>query len=134
MSKKKKIRAELRKKHESRTRAGDLTRAYGKRADELEDAVRTERVSGKGELTRKRTIIGENAEAEASGFAVQLDVDSQAGQTGRVLRVHGLTCTVQAPDGSLVQCAVRRRATGSSFARPARTKGSSSASSPGGES
>ena len=108
MAKKKKIRTELRKKHESRTRDRGLTRAFGERADELEDAVRGERVSGKGELTRKRTIIGAESTGDDAGFAVKLDLDEATAEPGRVLRVRGLTCQVEASDGTLVECAVRR--------------------------
>lgn len=108
LSKKKKIRTELRKKHESRTRDRGLTRAYGEESESLEDAVQGERVSGKGALTRKRTIIGAELDSSDSGFAVKLDVDAAAGQMGRVLRVHGLSSTVEAADGTLVRCAVRR--------------------------
>jgi ribosome biogenesis GTPase len=108
MAKKKKIRTELRKKHESRTRERGLTRKFGERAEDLDDAVRGERVSGKGDLTRKRTIIGSETQGEESGFAVQLDLDGEASEPGRVLRVRGLTCQVEAANGTLVDCAVRR--------------------------
>jgi ribosome biogenesis GTPase len=107
--KKKKIRADFRKKHQSRTRGGDLTRAFEEHGFEQDDSVRSERISGKGELTRRRTIIGDQAEQQQSGFAVQLEVDPAAGQTGRVLSVHGLSSTVRAEiDGTLYHCATRR--------------------------
>lgn len=108
MSKKKKVRTELRKKHESRTRDRGLTRAFGEQDESLHDVAQGERISGKGKLTRKRTIIGAETESSDSGFAVKLDVNTAAGQTGRVLKVHGLTCTVESPTGELVSCAVRR--------------------------
>jgi ribosome biogenesis GTPase len=107
--KKKKIRADFRKNHQSRTRGGDLTRAFEEHGFEQDDSVRSERISGKGELTRRRTIIGDQAEQQQSGFAVQLEVDPAAGQTGRVLSVHGLSSTVRAEiDGTLYHCATRR--------------------------
>ena len=61
MAKKKKgkLRTDFRKKHQGRTRKGDLTREFRAGDDgQLEDALHGERVSGKGDLTRKRTVMG----------------------------------------------------------------------------
>ena len=104
-----KLRAEFRKKHQGRVRQSDLTRQF--RQDDsgaLDDAVQGERVSGKGELTRKRTVIGSTAAADtAGGFGVRLD--SEEGQiAGRVLSVHGLRSRVQGDDGQIYDCAVRQ--------------------------
>ena len=44
--------------------------------EKQEHAPQSERVSGKGDLTRKRTVIGAEATDGDSGFAVQLDVDT----------------------------------------------------------
>jgi len=106
---KKKIRTEFRKKHESRTRNTDLTRAFHEHGFEDDESVRGERVSGKGELTRKRTIIGESIEHEDASLAVHLDVDEAVCLRGRVLRVHGLQSSVQAEaGGAIYHCATRR--------------------------
>jgi ribosome biogenesis GTPase len=108
MGRKKKIRAEFRKKHESRSRQGDLTREYSQHGFEEDDSARDERVSGKGELTRKRTVIGEvQGDGEAT-FSVDLDVDETVCQRGRVLSVHGLSSDVQDEEGTVHRCAVRR--------------------------
>ena len=107
-AKKKKIRAELRKKHESRTRKRNLTREYVSHGFEQEDPAQSERVSGKGELTRKRTVIGGQADAEETGLLVHLHIDESSCLRGRVLSVHGLTNTVRAEGGQLYQCATRR--------------------------
>ena len=72
---KQKIRTDFRKKHESRTRQTDLTRDFREHGFAEDESVRGERVSGKGELTRKRTVIGEVSEDEESGLAVHLDID-----------------------------------------------------------
>ncbi len=71
------------------------------------DAVRDERLSGKGELTRKRTVVGEEIGVDETGGHVRPDIDP-SWRRGRVLRVHGLASTVQAEDGSQHQCATRR--------------------------
>ena len=59
MAKKKgsKKRAEFRKKYQGRVRGGDLTRQFqvGDEND-LADAAQGERVSGKGDLTRKTKV------------------------------------------------------------------------------
>ena len=105
---KRKIRAEFRKKHESRTRQHDLTREFRQHGFDEDESARAERVSGKGQLTRKRTIIGETSDAEDATFAVQLEVDESICQQGRVLCVHGLTSSVESQDGNVFRCATRR--------------------------
>ena len=96
---KRKIRTEFRKHHESRTRKRNLTRDAG--GEGFDDgAAHQERVSGKGKLTRKRTIIGDLVDDEAAGFSVQLDIDESLCQRGRVLSVFGLTSLVQAENGT----------------------------------
>jgi ribosome biogenesis GTPase len=107
---KKKIRAEFRKNRSERARTGDWTRRFvGPPDEQVEDELlRGERISGKGELNRKRTIVGHAAEADESGLSVVPDVDESLCRPGRVLRVHGLTSTVEAADGSLHRCTTRR--------------------------
>lgn len=102
-----KIRTEFRKKYGSRTRDKDLTRAY-QDEDQAEDVDQSQRVSGKGEFTRKRTIIGEQIEGDDTGFSVQLSIDESQCLRGRVLSVHGRTSRVLAEDGNLYRCATRR--------------------------
>lgn len=105
-SKKKKVRAEFRKKHESRTRQHDLTREFHAHGFEDDETVRGERLSGKGELTRKRTIVGETVDGEEAGLGVRFDIDESDCMTGRVLSVHGLTCKVEAPGREPYNCSV----------------------------
>ncbi|HIF30919.1 MAG TPA: ribosome small subunit-dependent GTPase A [Planctomycetes bacterium] len=102
-----KIRTEFRKKYETRTRDKDLTKVY-QGDEEVEDLDQTQRVSGKGEFTRKRTIIGEVVEGDETGFAVQLSIDESLCLKGRVLSVHGRDSHVAGEDGKLYRCAIRR--------------------------
>jgi ribosome biogenesis GTPase len=106
MAKKKKhFRAEFRKNRTPRTRLSDWTRKFQANAESPEDAAQSERVSGKGELTRRRTVRGSQAE---EGVDAVLDVDQHDCLRGRVLSVHGLTSTVEGADGRLYRCATRR--------------------------
>ncbi|MBI3467091.1 MAG: ribosome small subunit-dependent GTPase A [Planctomycetes bacterium] len=106
MAKKRKIRADFRKNRSGRSRATDLTRKFA--AEGLDqDSLRGERISGKGELSRRRTIVTTDAE-DQSGSGVQLDVDQSACLRGRVLSVHGLLSTVETEEGALYKCATRR--------------------------
>lgn len=100
-----KIRTEFRKNHQGRTRDPNLTRKYEQ--DELEDTASRERVSGKGELTRHRTVMGQISESGSDGLAVELQFDDPSIISGRVLRVHGLNCIVRSEDGTQHSCAVR---------------------------
>ncbi|HVA50798.1 MAG TPA: ribosome small subunit-dependent GTPase A [Pirellulales bacterium] len=103
---KKQLRTNFRKNRSSRVRESDWTRKFNTQNVE-EDAAHDERLSGKGELTRKRTVRGSEVNDEA-GLGVRLDVDESVCLRGRVLAVHGLTSTVEAEDGQHYQCAVRR--------------------------
>jgi ribosome biogenesis GTPase len=108
-NKKKKIRAQFRKNYESRARQGDLTRDFREHQFEDEETAQSERVSGKGELTRKRTVIGAEAdEEETGGLSVHLEVDESVSQLGRVLAVHGVSSVVRTEDGQIYRCATRR--------------------------
>ncbi|MEC7110488.1 MAG: ribosome small subunit-dependent GTPase A [Planctomycetota bacterium] len=104
----KKIRAEFRKRYESRARKTDFTREY-REEDTFDEALtQGERVSGKGRLTRRRTIVGEVVESqEETGFEVHRDVVSERCSEGTVLSVHGLACQVMVPTGKVLSCAIR---------------------------
>ena len=78
--KKNKIRAEFRKNRSQRGPLGRLDAALPRRGDRgvQDDAVRDERISGKGELTRKRTVHGRRwPRASRPASASLLDVDEQ---------------------------------------------------------
>jgi ribosome biogenesis GTPase len=109
MAKKKKIRADFRKNRSERTRQSDWTRKYQQDAFAQEDPVTEERISGKGDLTRRRTITGAEPDDPDSGLEVQLHVDEAACLRGRVLSVHGLVCFVQEEQsGQTYRCVTRR--------------------------
>jgi len=115
-NKKKKIRIELKKNRQKRTRANDLTRAFGDQTPAASESVSGERVRPKGEMSRHRTIMADAVEAatpDAAGApsddaGTRRAVDTSSWMTGRVLRVHGLVNVVEAEDGRTYPCHVRR--------------------------
>jgi len=109
MAKKKRIRADFRKNRSVRTRRTDWTRQFDGQRFEGEDLQQQERVSGKGELSRKRTVRGDLLDTGGEpGLDVRLDVDQTACRAGRVLSMHGLASTVEDEEGRICQCATRR--------------------------
>ena len=105
MAKPRKQRVEFRKNRSTRRRDGNLTRTLGDDLDATADRATSERISGKGDLTRKRTVVAHDVDATIDGLSVA------AGETawrGRVLNVHGLESHVQANDGRIVRCTMRR--------------------------
>ncbi|MEX2120511.1 MAG: ribosome small subunit-dependent GTPase A [Pirellulales bacterium] len=101
----KKHRTEFRKNRGARTRRDDWTKKF--QQAEPDDTPKDERISGKGDLTRKRTVRGVAAGQQAGG-GVLLEVDESACLKGRVLSIHGLVSSVEAEDGAIYQCATRR--------------------------
>lgn len=107
MSKKRKVRVEFRKNRQKRTRANDLTRGY--RQDVHSDAPAAERVRAKGDLSRRRTIVQDDVETSSPDDpAASLSVDLAECRVGRVVKVHGLESVVEADDGGMIRCGVRR--------------------------
>ncbi len=108
-AKKKKIRANFRKNRNIRARQTDWTRRFDEHGFEEEDPQLHERISGKGELTRKRTVLGVPLDiGDEPGLDISLDVDESVCRPGRVLSVHGLLSMVEDPQGQTHQCATRR--------------------------
>ena len=100
--KRSKHRTDFRKKYQGRVRDADLTRDFHAGDDDaLADIRRGERLSGKGELTRKRTV---SVDTDASPS----DQDGRPLKTGRVISVHGLKSRVLADDETIYECAVRQ--------------------------
>lgn len=109
MAKKKKVRVDFRKNRVVRTRQTDLTRKFAQDAEAHDAQLREERISGKGELTRRRTVLTDDSQAgDAPNTTVRFEVDESACLVGRVLAVRGLASTVQVADGSTYECATRR--------------------------
>ena len=97
MAKPRKIRIDFRKNRSVRRRGGDLTRSHGADPEALADMAGSERLSGKGDLTRRRTV--------------RVDDGLPATHTwrGQVLHVHGLESFVRRDDdGAVVRCTTRR--------------------------
>jgi ribosome biogenesis GTPase len=103
--KKEKFRANFRKNRTPRARKTDWTRNY--ETARQEDAPADERISGKGELSRRRTVVGEQVVGENAGVSVLRAVD-EACLAGRVVAVRGLKILVETPEGKQYLCATRR--------------------------
>ncbi len=106
--KQKKFRVALRKNRQTRTRTKDLTRRFQQEDPANDESVLHERVSGKGELTRKRTIVAENVVTSQDGLSLQIEVDRAACLPGVVLRMHGPKSVVQTQDGVEYRCSTRQ--------------------------
>jgi ribosome biogenesis GTPase len=114
VAKKKKVRVAFKKNRQKRRRSNDLTRRY--QEDDLARAepATAERVRAKGDLSRRRTIIEEVAEAgattdlQSSDPSARRAVDLATCVPGRVVRIHGLVSVVATDDGRETPCHVRR--------------------------
>lgn len=104
--KKRKVRAEFRKNRTARARRRDWTQQLPDDGSEEEAGASQERISGKGELTRKRTIVttATDDDAPEDGLAV----DEADCLQGRVLSVRGLVSDVETTPGQHYQCVTRR--------------------------
>ncbi|MBA2117280.1 ribosome small subunit-dependent GTPase A [Bremerella alba] len=102
-----KRRVEFRKNRTQKVRQGDITKNFNRDEFDVDKSVHRERISGKGELTRKRTIVGQEGGDGDNAESFSIHVDKEC-LTGRVLRVQGLISHVEAPDKSVYQCATRR--------------------------
>lgn len=104
-------RTDFRKHHQGRVRKSDLTRDFNAGDEErLADVVKNERVSGKGDLTRRRTVAEhEEAADEAAGENAARANQSATNLTpGRVTCVYGLNSIVLTDDGRTIECTVRQ--------------------------
>ena len=103
-----KIRADFRKNRGARQRPRDLTRQFRQQDLDEDQIQHSERVSGKGELTRRRTVVGEKSEETDGTSQIRLAVDESQCLTGRVISIHGLVSNVRTKDGTMFRCATRR--------------------------
>jgi ribosome biogenesis GTPase len=108
MGKKKKVRVELRKNRSKPPRPKQWTRGFHEHGFAEEATAGDERVRAKGDLSRRRTIIAEQAAGDTGDAADMPAVDTSQCLPGRVLRVHGLASVVETEDGRQYRCAVRR--------------------------
>lgn len=110
MRDKRKVRVDFRKNREKTTRLGNLARQMGDEAasDKAHDQLAgSERLSGKGRLSRRRTIIAAAGDS-ASGDGPQRDIDVSKCLTGRVLSSAGLATVVRCADGRRFECTIRK--------------------------
>lgn len=107
MGEPRKVRIDFRKNRSVRRRSGDLTRALRGDPDAALDHPSGERISGKGDLSRKRTVRTSGvAPDNPDGLAV-----APAGRVtwrGQVLNVHGLETFVTTDAGRVVRCTTSR--------------------------
>jgi len=108
MSKKKKVRVELRKNLSKPARDKRWTQEFQDHGFEDESTHAGERVRAKGALSRKRTIIQEETnEASMKSDEPMPAVDTSVCLPGRVLWTHKVAI-VETDDGRLFRCAIRR--------------------------
>lgn len=110
MRDKRKVRVDFRKNRGKTTRLGNLARHVQddpSQDSKVNDLASSERVSGKGQLSRRRTIVASDV-ANGDDSPVVRDVDVSKCLTGRVLSSAGLTTVIRATDGRRFECTVRR--------------------------
>ena len=110
MRDKRKVRVDFRKNREKTTRLGNLARQMGDEAaaDKAHDQLAgSERLSGKGRLSRRRTIIAAKGDSAGSD-GPQRDIDVSKCLSGRVLSSAGLSTVVRCPDGRRFECSIRK--------------------------
>lgn len=102
--KKKKLRVAFQKNRQNRQRKNDLTRELRTDAEITEDARLSERLTGKGDLTRFRTIVSDSNENDP-----QRNIDESRCLKGRVIQYIGaMDCRAQTEDGLVRRCTVRQ--------------------------
>ncbi len=87
-----KKRVSFKQNRGQRQRQDDWTKRYHGDRDALEDAAGSESVRAKGDLSRKRTIMVDAADAPV--------VDRALWQAGVITRIEGIYCFTDARDGS----------------------------------
>tara|TARA_R110002095_G_scaffold185024_2_gene162182 strand:+ start:745 stop:1899 length:1155 start_codon:yes stop_codon:yes gene_type:complete len=103
----KKIRVAFKKNRQRKVRNNKLS---SHRVDEQIDSQymdASERLTGKGDLTRHRTVMGVEQETK-DGTSIVIDIDESVCIKGRVIRSQGLNSVVQVEDGRRLDCTVRR--------------------------
>lgn len=118
-----KFRVEFKRNRIARTRVSNWTRKYQEDAsrqhlnkvgfEDVSDVELGERMSTRGEVVRKRTVVGsfvgrENLSGERGDFSVLPNVNPDICLKGRVLSVHGLISYVEDERGRVFACGIRR--------------------------
>src|SRR5438128_12595584 len=101
VSKKKKVRVDMRKNRSKPARQRGWTRSFQEHGGEEDQGRSKESVRPKGEMSRRRTIIQDDTSQtlSAAESTEMPAVDISACLQGRVLRVHGLFSDVASDDG-----------------------------------
>ncbi len=110
MRNKRKVRVDFRKNREKTTRLGNIARQMGdgEASEKAQDRLAGgERLSGKGRLSRRRTIIASEGN-NAGSDGPQRDIDVSKCLTGRVLSSAGLHTVVRCADGRRFECSIRK--------------------------
>lgn len=98
-----KVRVDLRKNRQVRARQQNLTHELLSDTETAEDVPLSERVAARDDLSRRRTIVG----VEAQGDQLLRVVDEAECRPGRVTSFIGLNCVVQTDDGAEYECTIR---------------------------
>lgn len=106
--KKRKVRTDFRKNREVRARDKHRHQQLTDEESAAAEGPRVERVSGKGQISRKRTVAGAEVVEDDAGTLVLPEIDREKCRLGRVLRVQGLVSIVRDDAGAMYQCATRR--------------------------
>ncbi|MDF1742525.1 MAG: ribosome small subunit-dependent GTPase A [Gimesia sp.] len=104
----KKIRVAFKKNRQKNVRQNKLS---SHKVDEQLDSQymdASERLTGKGDLTRHRTVMGVEQETPDGESSIVIDIDESSCLKGRVIRSQGLNSVVQAADGHRYDCTIRR--------------------------
>src|SRR3954469_1256121 len=107
MGKKKKVRVDLRKNRNAKPRPNQWTRGFQDHGFAEEATTQDERVRSKGELSRKRTIMQDDATTAKGDEPAEMPGVAPTDVPGRVLRVFRDVCEVQTQDGRVMRCVVR---------------------------
>jgi ribosome biogenesis GTPase len=102
--KKRKIRVAFRKNRQNRARSNDLTRESEQSGEDASSHAGSERMTGKGDLTRYRTVVVD----EGSTGELRREISLTECREGRVLSAIGLNSLVQDALGETFECSVRR--------------------------
>lgn len=99
-----KVRVDIRRNKQVRARDQNLTHEMLSDDVAAEDASSGERLTGKGSLSRRRTVVG----IEADDDQLLRNVDAEDCMAGRVISFIGLACQVQCDEsGQTYECSIR---------------------------
>jgi ribosome biogenesis GTPase len=98
-----KVRVDFRRNRHARARQQNLTHDLLDDQDLAEDAESGERVTTRSAASRRRTIIG----VQAEGSQLVRSVDTEGCRPGRVLSFIGLNCVVRDEHGKDFECTIR---------------------------